>query len=91
QLAGFIGADGRYQSKVYFRPENDLSQSPYGVVNLRAGVRAAKHDLQLQFWVKNLFDRRYLTDANRVGAPLFEDLRVWSEPRMYGATLSFEF
>lgn len=84
------GIFGKYQTQVFFRPENDLGQGAYHIGNLRVGLHS-KDGWDLQFWAKNLFNVVVRTDANAVGAPFYQNLILWNEPRMIGATLSFDF
>jgi iron complex outermembrane receptor protein len=57
----FVRADATYQGK-QFEDEENLSWVPSRtLVNLRAGVK--RGPLDLQFWVKNLGDLRYVASA----------------------------
>ena len=86
QSALFVRGEWRYLGHYYFDYYNQDGQTAYGLLNARAGV-SARH-LELAFWVRNLFDRRYITYGSlSPQAPLY----LQSLPRLLGTTLTAKF
>jgi len=69
--------------KTYFDLANQLSQSAYSLVNLRAGVVIS--DLEVMAWVRNAGDTRYISYAYDFGAAHLGD------PRNLGITVRKTF
>jgi iron complex outermembrane receptor protein len=65
--------------KEYFDLANNIKQSSYSLLNLRAGI-ASKH-VELFFWGRNLSDEKYIAYAYDFGAVHLGD------PKTYGVTL----
>jgi len=78
-----------YNSNPELTPEGEIDS--FTVVNARLGMRTADAVWQLSLWGKNIFDEEFNTYVFR--APLQEG--SWGafrgEPRMYGATLRYDF
>ena len=80
QLTLDLRAEWKHSGTVYFDLTNEISQSPYGLANLRAGVRGRKY--ALHGWVRNLTGTKYIDYAYDFGAAHLGD------PMTYGFTLT---
>ncbi|WP_162256500.1 TonB-dependent receptor [Sphingomonas sp. Root710] len=85
--------DHKGQSRVFFdiynNPQN--SQAAYGLTNFSLSVGSQKKTWSLSGWIRNAFDKRYISSANAgsgVNAAITGSVGV---PRMYGATLYTRF
>ncbi len=86
QPAVFVRGEWRYTGRYYFDYYNQDSQSGYGLLNARAGV-SVRH-LELAFWVRNAFDRRYISYGSlSAQSPTY----LQSLPRLLGTTLTAKF
>ena len=75
-----LRAEWKHSGTVYFDLSNDIRQSPYGLVNIRAGVKGKKY--ALHGWVRNLTGEKFVDYAYDFGAVHLGD------PRTYGFTLT---
>jgi iron complex outermembrane receptor protein len=75
-----LRAEWRHTGSVYFDLANQIQQSPYGVSNLRIGLRSKKY--ALHGWVRNLTGEKFIDYAYDFGAVHLGD------PRTYGFTLT---
>lgn len=83
--------NGRYSSKVVFRPfdaERFDSDGRYAIANF--SISAAKDGWTLRGFVNNIFDTAYV-ESSIYCPSCSARLGHWSEPRTYGATLAFDF
>jgi len=80
-----------YRSSQYFNPSNRpfQLQGGYSLTNLSAGLGIGDH-LQVKGWVQNLFDARYLVDAN-ITVPGFLEYTQRGDPRTWGLQLTAQF
>jgi iron complex outermembrane receptor protein len=86
QPALFVRGEWRYIGRYYFDYYNQDGQSGYALFNARAGV-SSRH-LELALWVRNVFERRYITYSSlSPQAPLY----MQSLPRLLGTTLTAKF
>lgn len=86
QPAIFVRDEWRYLGRYYFDYYNQDQQMGYGLLNARAGV-SARH-LELAFWVRNTFDRKYITYGSlSAQSPTY----LQSLPRFLGTTLTAKF
>lgn len=75
-----------WAGKQYFDAENNLSDSGYVLVNLKAGYRIGRFDISL--YAKNLLDTEYPDKKTYLGTDtLVED----GPPRIIGVNLSWKF
>ena len=81
QLKAVVRGEWKYLGTTYFDLANNITQSPYNLLNLRAGIAAKNFELML--WERNATDTRYFSYAYDFGATRLGD------PRTYGATLMF--
>jgi iron complex outermembrane receptor protein len=86
QPALFVRGEWRYLGRYYFDYYNQDGQPGYALFNARAGV-SSRH-LELAFWARNVFERRYITYSSlSPQSPLY----MQSLPRMLGTTLTAKF
>ena len=84
--AAFVRGEWRYLGRYYFDYYNQDTQPGYALFNARAGV-SSRH-LELAFWVRNVFERKYLTYGSlSPQAPTY----LQSLPRLLGTTLTAKF
>jgi len=93
QLEITTRTDYKWQTRVYFdiynNPQN--SQADYGLLNASLSIGSRNNAWELAGWVRNAFDKRYISSANAgsgANAPITGSLGT---PRMYGATLYTRF
>ena len=84
--------DGSYSSKQYFELANEdrIAQDAYALANGRLSYHGAQDKWEVGTWVRNIFDKFYLTNAYDLQALGF-DYRHGSEPRMFGVDASYRF
>jgi iron complex outermembrane recepter protein len=75
-----LRAEWKHTGTVYFDLANNIRQTPYGMMNLRAGIRGRKY--AFHGWVRNLTGEKYIDYAYDFGAVHLGD------PRTYGFTLT---
>ncbi len=92
-----------WQSKFFFSDNNDKPalqpadfaidefQDAYGLLNLRAGVRAPDSRWALEFALKNALNENYVIDAGNTGDNFGIPSFIAGTPRMFTAELSFTF
>jgi outer membrane receptor protein involved in Fe transport len=68
----------------------DEIQGGYALVNARLGYEFA-NGLQIEGFVQNIFDRKYIKDAGNTGDSLGLPTFIAGEPRFYGVRASFRF
>ncbi len=86
QPAAFVRGEWRYLGHYYFDYYNQDGQPGYALFNARAGV-SSRH-LELAFWARNVFERKYLTYGSL--SPQFPTY-LQSLPRLLGTTLTAKF
>ncbi len=79
QLKAVIRGEWKYLGTTYYDLGNTISQSPYHLLNLRAGVAAKNFEIML--WDRNATDTRYFAYAYDFGAVRLGD------PETFGVTL----
>ena len=86
QPAVFVRGEWRYLGQYYFDYYNQDKQTGYALFNARAGV-SSRH-LELAFWVRNVFERKYITYGSlSPQSPTY----LQSLPRLLGTTLTARF
>lgn len=78
-----VRGEWMYLGKQYFDLANNISQSPYHLLNTRFGLAA--NNFEIMFWGRNLADRNYISYAYDFGAVHL------GNPRTYGVTLMGRF
>jgi len=80
-----------YQSSVNLAPDNISIysnnfpiQGGYGVLNARLALEIPKYETTLEFWGKNLTDRKYLTGATDLTSALGVGIAYLSNPLTFG-------
>jgi iron complex outermembrane receptor protein len=85
--------DYKWQSRTYFdiynNPQN--SQADYGLLNASLSIGSRSNAWELAGWVRNAFDKRYISSANAGSGPNAAITGSLGVPRMYGATLYTRF
>lgn len=95
-VTAFFHVDASYRSRQWYSAFNakngygNIGQPKYGLVNGRVGVRADA-GYELAFWVKNLFDRKYVSYAINIQDAYAMDYLMDGPPRTYGVELSYKF
>lgn len=84
-----FGGDIMYQTKFFFRPDNNpyAVQSGYALVGARLGWEA-ENGVRVEAFAKNLFDKKYFVSQTDVGdiAPA-----TWGMPRQLGIRATTNF
>lgn len=79
QLKAVIRGEWKYLGTTYYNLANTITQAPYNLLNLRAGIAAKNFEVML--WDRNATDTRYFAYAYDFGAVRLGD------PKTYGLTL----
>lgn len=86
----FSRLDVAGQSKQYVSELNATTIAPRTLVNGRLGVRGDNWSVSV--WGKNLFDKKYVSNAFFIATPFFTDyVPTVGNRRRLGATLSFNY
>lgn len=96
--------DASFRSKTYFLPGNQdpntldvirknegASQSAYWLMNARLAYMTPDDTIELAFWVRNLTDEVYLSNALDARNGLGKYLDVYGMPRTYGFSGAFRW
>jgi len=85
--------DFSYRSKVYLDPQmlDPISQDGYWIHNARLAYRTPGEQIELAFWIANVFDEQYKLDTFDVTREFDTILEAWGVPRTYGVTLSLNW
>ena len=83
QLKLVVRGEWFYLGKRYFDLSNNISQSPYSLLNTSLGV--SRKNIELSFWMRNIGDVKYIEYAYDFGA-----IHLGS-PMTYGVTLRAKF
>ena len=75
-------------SRYYFAPDNELSQSGYGLLNGSILWTSAEEGLSVRLWGKNLTDRIYALSLNQAPGTTAVS---YAAPRTYGITVGTKF
>lgn len=85
-----IGGDVKYQTKIFFRPDNTplAVQGGYALVGARLGWATEDDGIRVEAYGRNLFDQEYFTSRTALAeaAP-----GTWGRPRELGVRLSTRF
>ncbi len=81
-LRGFVGVSGQFADGGFDNPDNSREYQGYELYDARLGLEGAHWRLSL--FGRNLTDERYV--LNEVSTNEF-----WSQPRVYGAELTFRY
>ncbi|MEY4097343.1 MAG: hypothetical protein RL170_187 [Bacteroidota bacterium] len=76
-------AEWKYIGTTYFDLANTIEQTPYQLLNAKAGIETEK--IALYFWAKNLAGTKYISYGYDFGAVHLGDPAIW------GSSLSFKF
>jgi iron complex outermembrane receptor protein len=88
-----LGADIAYRTKTYpvVSSSEVLAQGGYPLANAFVRYEAANDRWWLSLGVKNLTDRRYITQGFDLSDSLGYQLAYYGDPRTVAATLGFRF
>jgi len=85
--------DFKWQTRTFFdiynNPQN--SQANYGLLNASLSIGSRSSAWELAGWIRNAFDKRYISSANAGSGPNAAITGSVGLPRMYGATLYIRF
>lgn len=98
RINGFLGADVSYRTSTTsafgrtapatLYPYSLLAVKSYALVDAQAGIKDVDDNWQVAFWVRNLGNTYYWTDAFR---QIDNVSRHLGEPRTYGIRVSYDF
>jgi iron complex outermembrane receptor protein len=82
-----------YRSKIFLDPQaiDPISQPAYWLHNARLSWRHEDGRLEVAGWVQNFMDEQYKVDVFDITREFDSIIEVWSEPRLYGFTVSMRF
>ncbi len=83
----FGGVTAGYRSKSFHDSQNQFTQDPNTIVNVKTGVRFMEDRWTVALWAKNLTDKTVTTFAFFPGSERYS----LNAPRTYGLELGFEF
>ncbi len=81
QIGFLVRGEWMYLGEQFFNLANTIRQSPYQVLNARAGIYSRR--AELYFWSRNLTDQQYVSYAYDFGAVHI------APPATYGVTLRY--
>ncbi len=89
----FLNVDYTYRSKIEFALPNNIAdaQSGYSLLGLRAGLASEDGKWEVSVWGRNLTDKLYLSTSFGGDSTFLSGRLVYADPRMYGATLRFNY
>ncbi|MET0366435.1 MAG: TonB-dependent receptor [Sphingobium sp.] len=89
---GYLGGDYSHRSSFSGALNTDpYARIPaYGLANIYVGLREASGKWDLKFWVRNLFDKLYFTNASVDTATTYTYGVSLGDPRFIGGTLSWK-
>lgn len=93
QLSGYVyGTEFWTDTTIFSNPYSiyQLTQSPYSITNIGAGVQRQDGLYDLEFWAKNLFDKRYII-AQTLGSTNVPATETLGLPLTFGVTLRLKF
>jgi iron complex outermembrane receptor protein len=83
ELQIMLRGEWKYIGTTYFDLANTIEQTPYHLLNAKAGIETEK--IALYFWAKNLAGTKYISYGYDFGAVHLGDPAIW------GSSLSFKF
>jgi iron complex outermembrane recepter protein len=89
----FAAVDYNYRSFFYFTLPNVAadSQSGYGLLGLRAGLKTADSKWEWSGWARNVTNKAYLVDAFGAGSTFLADRHLEAEPRTFGINVRYAY
>ncbi len=92
-LRPFINVDYTYRTKIELALPNNIAdaQSAYGLLGARAGLASTDGKWEFSVWARNLTDKLYLAQSFGGDSTFLSGRLTYANPRMYGATLSFNY
>lgn len=85
-----VQTDFQYQTKVFFGPDNQPteSQKAYGLVNGRLSWTSSDDRFGVELFGENLFDKKYFIYGADISGINDSLVVVWGRPRTFGVRLS---
>lgn len=80
-------SDG-FKSRIYWEPDNRLTQKPYHLVNASAEWTSSDHHYGVQIFARNLTDTYYFVGASVTAS---DDVYAPGAPRTVGFTLKYRY
>jgi iron complex outermembrane receptor protein len=92
-LLPFAQADYNYRTSIFFTLPNVAadSQSGYGLLGLRAGLKTMDSKWEWSAWVRNLTNKAYLVDAFGANSTFLADVHLEAEPRTFGINFRYAY
>ncbi|MEM7569188.1 MAG: TonB-dependent receptor [Pseudomonadota bacterium] len=92
-LNGFATLSWTFEGSKFFEQPNDpnIAEDAYSLVNLRAGVKHPDGRWQVDAFVTNLFDKRYVIDGGNTGGAFGIPTFIAGAPRFYGIRVSGKY
>jgi iron complex outermembrane receptor protein len=89
----FAQADYNYRSSAYFTLPNVAadSQSGYGLLGLRAGLKTVDSKWEWSGWARNVTNKAYLVNAFGAGSTFLADRHLEAEPRTFGVSVRYSY
>ena len=87
-MKAFIGGSVKYRSSSYaaFGENAEMKLNKYALLDLRAGIENDRW--RLQFWGRNVTNKRYIVNASRVADTITQQTGL---PATYGVTVSYKY
>ena len=82
-MKAILRGEWKYIGTTYFDLANTIQQSPYHLLNVKAGIENDK--IGLSFWAKNITGTKFISYGYDFGAVHLGD------PATFGTTLSYRF
>ncbi len=79
----FLRGEWMYLGEHYFDQANNIRQSPYNLLHMKAGF--STHKVECTFWMRNITDKRFVDYAYDFGVVHN------GNPRTFGGSVSFKF
>ncbi|WP_448661998.1 TonB-dependent receptor [Sphingomonas sp. CJ20] len=89
-LTGYVNQTYRSETNLLSAISTYGHQDGYGLTNAGIGIRSSDGRYSLQFWGRNVFDKRYAVGLGPASA-VSPFIKVLGDPRTFGATLRGRF
>lgn len=91
--AYYLSAANRYLALFPGTTRNDISQKGFGIANARIDWREplGRQGITASLFARNLFDKIYATTSSSLNNSLGVTAKQFAEPRIFGASVSFQY
>lgn len=91
--AYYLSAANRYLELFPATTRDDISQKGFGLANARIDWREplGRQGITASLFARNIFDKVYATTSSALNNSLGVTAKQFAEPRIFGASLSFEY